>query len=102
MLVYFNIGLDDLPRIINAMPRDCMVNKLHRYSGMYMDSFERGYSISARIEQYTPELVSEIAEKLDQECIAVYYPCYFQGEIIYSKLFTGDKITFDPDFFHMP
>lgn len=102
MLVYLNIGVDDLKMIVNSLPKDFTIIRTYRYSGMYLDSFEHGYSISARIEQYTPELVSEIAEKLDQECIAVYYPCYFQGEIIYSKLFTGEKITFDPDFFHMP
>lgn len=47
-------------------------------------------------------MVADIAEKLGQECIAIYYPNFFQGEIIYSRLFTGERITFDPKYFHMP
>lgn len=103
MLVYFNIGLDDLPRIIHFLPqRDFTITRLHRYSGKYLDQHEIGYSFSAIVELYSPDMVAELATNLNQECIAVYYPCYFQGEIIYSNLFTGEKITFDPAFFHMP
>ena len=102
MIVSLNIGLDDLKMIINSLPKDFTVIRANRYSGTYLGSFELGYSIYARIELYTPELISEIAEKLGQECIAVYYPGFFQGEIIYSESFTGDKITFDPQYFHKP
>lgn len=102
MVVHFNIGLDDLPRIINELPRDCTVLRLHRYSGVYLGQYENGYSFSARVELYHPDMVAKIAENLNQECIAVYYPGFFQGEIIYSKLFTGERITFDPQYFHMP
>ena len=102
MLVYFNIGLDDLPRIIKELPRDCTILRLHRYSGEYLGQWENGYSFSAIVELYSPDMVAELDEKLGQECIAVYYPCYFQGEIIYSESFTGNKITFDPKYFHKP
>lgn len=102
MLVYLNIGLDDLKMIINSLPKDFMIIRANRYSGEYLGSFERGYSIYARIELYSPELISELATNLNQECIAVYYPGFFQGEIIYSKSFTGERITFDPQYFHMP
>ena len=103
MVVHFNIGLDDLPRIIQAFPtRDFTITRLHRYSGAYLGQLEIGYSICARIELYSPDMVAELAEKLGQECIAVYYPGFFQGEIIYSRLFTGEHITFDPQYFHKP
>lgn len=103
MIVHFNIGLDDLPRIIEALPpRDFTILRLHRYSGVYLGQWETGYSFSARIELYSPEMVATLAEKLDQECIAVYYPEFFKGKIIYSKSFTGERITFDPQYFHMP
>lgn len=103
MIVHFNIGLDDLPRIINSLPpKDFTITRLHRYSGEYLGQWEQGYSFSAIVELYSPDIVSELAEKLGQECIAVYYPGFFQGEIIYSKSFTGEKITFDPQYFHMP
>lgn len=102
MVVYFNIGLDDLPRIMEAFPKDSAVLRLHRYSGEYLGQYENGYSFSARVELYHPDMVADIAEKLGQECIAVYYPGFFQGEIIYSKSFTGERITFDPAYFHMP
>lgn len=103
MIVHFNIRLDDLPRIIQALPtRDFTITRLHRYSGEYLGQWEQGYSICARIELYSPDMVAELAEKLGQECIAVYYPGFFQGDIIYSKSFTGERITFDPQYFHKP
>ena len=103
MVIHFNIGLDNLPRIIQAFPtKDCTILRLHRYSGEYLGQWEQGYSFSAIVELYSPDMVAELAEKLGQECIAVYYPCFFQGEIIYSKSFTGDKVTFDPKYFHKP
>ena len=103
MVIHFNIGLDNLPRIIQAFPtKGCTILRLHRYSGEYLGQWEQGYSFSAIVEFYSPDMVAELAEKLGQECIAVYYPCFFQGEIIYSKSFTGDNVTFDPKYFHKP